>query len=181
MHPAQTSAQKSSSAGLLVFNSSQALLSDKGIKQLAGVSRPDMRGAPNTVCRDRDGFYGRRREFSQIKTVPLESLARRQLECQFAGIHVVVGTVVDRDLEIHHGVAGQVAIRRRVHDALFHRGYEVLRNRTAKNLIGELEAGAARQRFHLDPAVAELPVTAGLFLVASLDIRLAANRLPVRY
>src|SRR5450631_4670336 len=69
MHPAQTSAQKSSSAGLLVFNSSQALLSDKGIKQLAGFSRQ----ARNTVCRDRDGFYGRRREFSQIRTVPSPS------------------------------------------------------------------------------------------------------------
>jgi hypothetical protein len=35
MHPAQTADQKSSIAGLLVFNSSQAPLSHKGIKQLA--------------------------------------------------------------------------------------------------------------------------------------------------
>src|ERR1019366_7112106 len=54
------------------------------------------------------------------------------------------------------------------------------RDRTAENLVSELEAGAAPERLHLDPAVAELPVTAGLLLVASLNVRLAANRFPVR-
>src|ERR1019366_9835248 len=37
MHPAQIAAQKSSSAGLLVFNSSQSRLSDKEIKSLLRV------------------------------------------------------------------------------------------------------------------------------------------------
>ena len=49
----------------------------------------------------------------------------------------------------------------------------------AENLVGEFELGAARQRLHLDPAIAELPVTAGLLLVAALDVGLAANGLAV--
>jgi len=69
----------------------------------------------------------------------LEGLARCQLEGQFARIHVVVGPVVDGDLEIDHGVAGQVAVGGGVHDAFFHSRNEILGDRTSKNFIGELE------------------------------------------
>ena len=48
-------------------------------------------------------------------------------------------------------------------------------NRAAEDFVGELEVAAARQRFHLDPAIAELAVAAGLLLVAALDVGPAAN------
>ena len=51
----------------------------------------------------------------------------------------MVGTVIDGDLEIHHGVSGQEALFGRFHDALFHGGDEVLGDGAAENLIGELE------------------------------------------
>src|SRR6185369_16220657 len=83
--------------------------------------------------------------------------------------------VVDGDLEIDHGVAGQVSIGGSVHNALFHSRNEILGDRTSKNFIGELEIAATRERFHLDPAIAELAMTAGLLLVASLNVGPAAN------
>src|SRR5204863_9662998 len=54
------------------------------------------------------------------------------------------------------------------------------RYRAAENLVGELEFSAARQRLHLDPAIAELSVTAGLLLMTALNVRRPADRLPVR-
>ena len=39
---------------------------------------------------------------------------------------------------------------------------------------------AARQRLHFDPAIAELPVPAGLLFVAALDVGLPANGLAIR-
>ena len=58
-------------------------------------------------------------------------------------------------------------------------GNEVLGNRAAEDLVGELEVAAARQRLHLDPAIAELAVAAGLLLVAALDVGPAADRLAI--
>ena len=49
-------------------------------------------------------------------------------------------------------------------------GNEVARNRAAENLVGELEFPAARQRLHANPAIAELPVAAGLLLVPALHV-----------
>jgi hypothetical protein len=63
---------------------------------------------------------------------------------------------------------------------LFHRRNEVLGDGAAENLVGELEFGAARQRLHLDPAIAELPVAAGLLLVPALHVGLPANGLAIR-
>ena len=55
----------------------------------------------------------------------------------------------------------------------------VLRNRAAENVVHKLELAASRQRLHLDLAVAVLAVAAGLLLVASLHVGLAANGLAV--
>ena len=41
--------------------------------------------------------------------------------------------------------------------------------------LANSKLAAARQRLHLDPAIAELPVAAGLLLVASLDVRPPAD------
>ena len=50
----------------------------------------------------------------------------------------------------------------------------------AEDLVGEFELAAARQRLHADPAIAELAVTAGLLLVAALDVGRAADRFAIR-
>ena len=60
-----------------------------------------------------------------------------------------------------------------------HRGDIVLGNGAAENLVGELELRAARERFHLDPAIAELAVAAGLLLVPPLDVGKSANGLAI--
>ncbi len=61
-----------------------------------------------------------------------------------------------------------------VDNALFHRADIVARHRAADHLLGELEALAARQRLDVEHDIAELPVAAGLLLVAAaLDDRLA--------
>ena len=110
----------------------------------------------------------------------LERLAGRELEGHFRRIDIVIGAVVDRDFEIDHREAGQIAPSRGFDDALFDRRDEVARNRSTEHFVGEFELLAARERLHPDPAVAELAVSAGLLLVPSLDVRLAANRLAIR-
>src|SRR5581483_8336658 len=69
--------------------------------------------------------------------------------------------------------------RRRFDDALFDGGHELARDCPAEDLVDELEAAAARQRLHLDLAVAKLAVPARLLLMPPLRIRLAANGLAV--
>src|SRR5579864_8828938 len=91
----------------------------------------------------------------------------------------MVGPVVDRNLEIDHGVAGQVALFGGFDDTLFHRRNEVLGDGSAEDLVGKLKLSASRQGFHLDPAVAELAVAPGLLLVAALYIGGPPNGLPV--
>ena len=82
-------------------------------------------------------------------------------------------------LEVHHGEAGEEAVLGGLDNALLHRRDEVPGDGPAEDLVGELELGAARQRLHLDPAIAELAMAAGLLLVASLDVGGAADGLAV--
>ena len=63
----------------------------------------------------------------------------------------------------------------RLHDAFLNRGNVVLGNRAAEDFVDELEVAAARQRLHLDLAIAELAVTAALLLVTALHVGAAAN------
>ena len=92
----------------------------------------------------------------------------------------MIRTVVEHDAEIDHRKSGEVSARRRILDSFFDGRNEVLRNRAAENVVHEFELSAARQRLHLDLAIAVLAVPAGLFLVASLHVGFAANRLPIR-
>ena len=110
----------------------------------------------------------------------LERLARREFEGQFRRIDIVVRAVVEHHAEIHHGEAGQEAALGGFHNALLHGGDVVLGDGAAEDLVDEFELGAARERFHLDPAVAKLTVTAGLFLMAALDVGVTADGLAVR-
>ncbi len=107
--------------------------------------------------------------------------APRHLERHVVRIHIVIRTVVEHHAEVHHGKSGQISARRRVLDSLFDGRNIVLRNRAAENVVHKLKLPAARQRLHLDLAIAVLPVAAGLLLVPPLHIGLAANRLPVRH
>src|SRR5208283_5278993 len=78
-----------------------------------------------------------------------------------------------------YGIAGEKAVGRRFHYALLDRGYEVSGNRAAKHFVGKLKLRAAFERLHADPAIAELPMSASLLLVASLDVGPAADRLAI--
>ena len=80
----------------------------------------------------------------------------------------MVRAVEHRHAEIDHRIAGEVAARPRVLDALLDRRHELARDRAAEDVVDELEIGAARQRLDFDLAVAELAVAAGLLLVPAV-------------
>ena len=92
----------------------------------------------------------------------------------------MVRTVEHRHAEIHHGEAGEIAAHACFLDALFDGRNELSRNRAAEDVVDELEVRSARQRLHLDLAVAELPVAAGLLLVPAVRLRCSLDRLAVR-
>jgi hypothetical protein len=104
-----------------------------------------------------------------------EGEAAGGLEAELVGIDVVVGAVEDGDLEVDDGVAGEIAARGRLDDALFDGGDEIARDCAAEDFVGEFESGSARLRLHADFAVAELAVAAGLLFVAAVGLGLAAN------
>src|SRR5665213_2603226 len=104
-----------------------------------------------------------------------ERLSGRQFECQFGGIDIVIGPVIDGYFEIHHGKPGKESPLSRFDYPFFHGRDIVLGNRTAEYLICELELCTSRERLHFDPAVAELPVSSGLFFVTALNVRRSAN------
>ena len=109
----------------------------------------------------------------------LESLRAGELKSHFRRIHFVVGTVEEDDAEIHHGTAGQIPFRGCLDDALLDGRDEVPGDGAAEDVVHKLEARPALQGFQLDPAVAVLAVTAGLFLVLALRFGLGANRLAI--
>src|SRR4029453_16277444 len=69
----------------------------------------------------------------------------------------------------------------RLLDPLVHRRPEPLRDHAADDLVDELVAGVPLDRLEHDVAVAELPPTARLLLVAAMALRLLADRLEVRH
>ncbi len=75
--------------------------------------------------------------------------------------------VVEGRLEVAERITRQNALGRGLADALLDAREEVLRNRAADDLLGELDA-AAVVRLDLDPDVAEHAVAAGLLLVAAV-------------
>src|SRR5689334_18073946 len=91
----------------------------------------------------------------------------------------MVRPVIQDYAKVDHGIPGKIALRRGVQDTFLHRGDEIPGNRTAKNVIYELESGTARARLHLDPAVPVLAVAACLLLVLALCVRLSAYGLTV--
>src|SRR6185437_16494646 len=97
-----------------------------------------------------------------------KGFAAGEFERHFGRVYVVVGAVVNRDLEIGHRIAGHKSLLRGFDYALLDCGNVLPWNRAAENIVDELKPLAARQWFDPDPAVAELPMAAGLLLVAAL-------------
>ena len=112
-----------------------------------------------------------------------EGDAARHLEREVVRIYVVVGAVVEDCAKVHHRIAGEVAPGGGVFDSLFDGGNKVAWDGAAEDVVDELEFnfGVARQRFHLDLAVAVLAVAAGLLFVASLNVGLAAYGFAIRH
>src|SRR5215471_21273255 len=118
-----------------------------------------------------------RRELRSPMIAPANSSGT--LKGEVVRVDVVIRTVVEHDLEVHHRISGQITARGGVFDSLLDRGNKVPGNGSAKDVVDELELAAAWQRFHFDLAVAVLAVAAGLLLVAPLHVGLTANRLAV--
>src|SRR5262249_9392806 len=91
-------------------------------------------------------------------------------EGELVRIDVVIPAVEQRHPEIDDRVPGKVAARPRVLDALLDGRNELPWDRAAEDVVDELEVGTARQRLHLDLAVAELPVAASLLLVTPVRL-----------
>ena len=91
----------------------------------------------------------------------------------------MVRAVDELDANALHRRARELAVVHRLLDPLVHGGTEALRDDAADDLVDELVLAVAGRRDD-DVAVAELPATAGLLLVAAVRARLAANRLAVR-
>ena len=87
-------------------------------------------------------------------------------EREFARIDAVEAAVGQRHRDIDHREAER-SLDHRIAHALLDRGDILLRNGAARDLLGEAEAFAARQRRKLDHHVAELAVPARLLLVAA--------------
>ncbi|GAO26586.1 hypothetical protein ALISP_6406 [Alicycliphilus sp. B1] len=87
--------------------------------------------------------------------------------------------VVHDDADVLHRVAGDDALGQRLAHALLDRGHELAGDGAALDLVDELEAGAARQRFHAQVHLAELAGAAALLLVAVLRGRTLAYGLAV--
>ena len=102
----------------------------------------------------------------------LEAHRGGDLERHFRRVDVVVRAVVERHPHVDDRVAGEDALGQRLAHALLDRRNELPRHDAADDLVDELEAGAARQRLHLEPGVAELAAAAGLLL--ELALRLGA-------
>ena len=98
---------------------------------------------------------------------------RRGAEREIRGIHAVIRTVSQRHMDVNDGKAERPA-QQSIDHALFHRADIISRHRAADDLFLKLEAAAARHRLDLQHHIAELAVTAGLFLVpAALGDRFA--------
>ena len=104
-----------------------------------------------------------------------EGQGPRHFEGHFRGVHRVVAAVVDLHAKVHHLAAGQKAARCGFLHA-FVNGRDILAgDDAAHDGVFKNIAGAARQAFHLNPAVAELPPAAGLFFVPPLHLALAPH------
>ena len=87
--------------------------------------------------------------------------------------------VVDDAADVHHRIPGDGAGAQHLAHALFDRGDELPWNRSALDLVDELEPAAARHRLDAQEHLAELAGAAGLLLVAVMALGVGGDRLAV--
>ena len=92
----------------------------------------------------------------------------------------VIAAVDQRDLEIDQRITGDGAALRGFDNSFFDRRTEILRNRAAEDFVDPFKSAAAFERLEDTFAIAELPASAGLFLMAALNFDLLRDRFLVR-
>src|SRR5688572_4067288 len=97
------------------------------------------------------------------------------------GIDRVIATVDKRDAKIDKRIAGYRTALCSLDDPFFHGRSEVLRDRTAEDLVYPFETGSAIEWFKDALAIPELPASAGLLLVPALYLDLLGDRFLVRH
>src|SRR6185312_1136525 len=93
---------------------------------------------------------------------------------------LVVRAVVDGGLHVDHRVAGVDAGLERLPDARLDGPHELTRDRTADDLVDELEAGAVLVGLGREDHVPELALAARLALEQAVALRGATDRLAIR-
>src|SRR5690606_33495037 len=104
-----------------------------------------------------------------------EGLLAGRDEGDLLAVDAVVLAVVDGHAHVLQRVSGDGAAGHHLAHALLHDGDELARDDAALDLVGELEAGAARQRFDAQEHLAGLAGAAGLLLVAVVPLGLAGD------
>src|SRR5262249_29617782 len=100
------------------------------------------------------------------------------LEGKLRAVDVVRGAVYELDADVDHRIAGVDAARERLLDALLDGGDELARDRSALDLVDEVESLLGR-RLEVEDDVPVLAAAAGLADEPALDpVDPLANRLP---
>src|SRR5690606_24497973 len=100
-------------------------------------------------------------------------------EGDLLAVDTVVLAVVDGHADVLQRVSGDGAAGHDLAHALLDRGNELARDGAALDLVGELEAGTARQRLDAQEHLAELAGAAGLLRVAVMTLGLAGDCLAI--
>src|SRR3990167_7181942 len=110
-----------------------------------------------------------------------ETHGARYLKGYVRRVDSMIFTVVEGDLHVHYRVARGDAPFHRLHDPLFHGGYEVLGNRSAHYVVYEFETPSPGERFYLEPRVAVLAPPARLLYVFAFGLGLSLHGFFVRH
>ena len=92
----------------------------------------------------------------------------------------MVAAVQQGGLHAYHGISGQHTVLGGLPYTLFYRREEVLRHTAAEHILGKFNAFALNG-LELNPDIAELAMSAGLFLVAALGLAALTDGFTVRY
>src|SRR5215475_6779444 len=93
----------------------------------------------------------------------------------------MIGTVIEPYVHIHHRIPGDNTAGHRFLDPLLDRRDIVSRNGAANNLINKFKTLALGERFDLNPGIAVLAPSTGLFFQSSLGASAAPDGLLVRH
>src|SRR5574337_385884 len=93
----------------------------------------------------------------------------------------MVRAVVKRNPHIDDGIPGQASFSHRLYDPLLDCRYVLLGNHPSHDLVDEFVPPTARERLQLNPAIAVLSMTPGLFLMLPLNLSSPVNGLLVRH